>query len=241
MPVCKNCGNIYSKWRSLVSLNQVCAKCEPEWNKKLEEEEKIKKKTEENEAKAKIISIISKHTEGDEVLAYGLGYWDTAGSRVTTGVDKLVGAALLGGWGTMLATVHHQLGIVAITRTHLHLIILNNISGTEIRVTDILSVSETVTSKSFGLTEISVRHHPSTPTLIITGPLRVNVTFPTILELDNNGKSELIHEAIKNKRDPAPKVAADSTIKDHKFCGNCGTRIDVDAKFCTECGIKVIF
>ena len=29
-------------------------------------------------------------------------------------------------------------------------------------------------------------------------------------------------------------------LKDHKFCAECGTKIDKSAKFCSECGTKQI-
>jgi hypothetical protein len=197
MAKCQNCGRELTGLRGVFFI--VCKDCEPLWPKILEERKAVG-------AKDRLDVIIKEYIQGETLKAFGLAYWDTAGSTVSSVMNKAMGAALLGGLGMQMTGKTHRFGIIAATGTHLHIIDLGEVVGEEIRADMIMNRSGQGKEKVFDFCDVILEdsYSKAPNTLCILSPINLKAIFPTSYDPNNKLKGAEIAEVI----DPARKVSS---------------------------------
>ena len=197
MPKCKSCGRPLSTLRGLYSI--ICKECEPSWPR-VEAERKAA------EAKAFIESEIEFCLKGEKYRGYGVAWWDTMGTAVSSVLEKATGAALFGRLGSQMTGKTHRLGVLVLTATKLYIIEMGDIVGEEVDSDTFLVRTGHGKATSYELKDVILQGTLPTKgitftitkgkTLTILEPFQMIVTFPYSYA-GNASNARLIETAIR--------------------------------------------
>jgi hypothetical protein len=199
---CKNCGKqikLFSKY----GLEGSCVECWPIVSAQIQEKEALRRE-EEKQAKLKvesaandcILSLANAHIEGEKLKAFGIAYWDTAGSVVTSFFDKIIGGALFGGIGVGMTGKSHHFGVIAVTDTKLQIIDMGSIVGESIEAKDCINVSMKKSVKAVSIKEL--QFSVLKDSLTLAGGVRLKARFPSLWESGNPEKAKQVAVAIES-------------------------------------------
>jgi len=150
----------------------------------------------ESAAKDRIMSLANAHIEGEKLKVFGIAYWNTAGSVVSSIFDKAIGGALFGGIGSGMTGKTHHFGVIAVTDTKLQIIDMGTIVGESIEAKDCLNASKKESAKAVSVKEL--RFSVLEDSLTLAGMVRLKARFPSLWEGGNQEKARQVAIAIES-------------------------------------------
>ena len=213
MAKCVKCGEKY-KWFTKGGLAAgCCPQCYPKFCKEAEEKklaEENAKRKEEAETKSSLSSLIYNLVNDEKLAVFGVAYWDTAGTALSTTFYKVVGGALLGGIGMQMTGKTHRLGVIAVTDAHLYIVELGQISGegnVKIEKTMLASFDRHVRIASLNQLKATCEESHKSPSLkgytailSLAGEVTIKATFPNSYDPGNACKAAQIAAAINARK-----------------------------------------
>lgn len=202
MPKCKNCGKQISFF-SKYGPDGSCTECWPTVLAQRQEKEALRQEEErqarlkvESAANDRVLSLVNSHIEGEKLNVFGIAYWDTAGSMVSSIFDKIMGGSLFGAIGAGMTSLSHHFGVIAVTDTKLHIIDLGTIVGESIEAKNCLQMSRKKSAKAASIKEI--QFSVLKDSLTLAGAVRLKARFPSLWESGNQEKAGQVAIAIES-------------------------------------------
>ena len=138
----------------------------------------VKQKAEED-AKAGMRLLLSGLITSEAITILGIAHWDTIESTAGTVVGKLMGSALLGGLGWILAGARHRIGVLAVGETELFVLDFGTIYGEDASLNVLLSCTgqPSVKSAPLGALTATCREMDNSAIVSVRGSLKLDATF----------------------------------------------------------------
>jgi hypothetical protein len=204
MAKCKICGKEQNSWTAtgIASKTGLCNACTKIHGEELARKMDLEaKQKDEAEARTLIPSRLKGVVPMEEITTWGVAYWDNAKSAVGTAAGKMLGAAVLGGFGYRLAGSQHRLGVIAVSKSELFVVDLGSLSGESVTVKDIKACSGRPSVKIAPLNALTVscQDQRNSGLLSARGELSIKATIPDFYGVSGSSSAKAIAEAIQGK------------------------------------------
>lgn len=203
MAKCVDCGKQYNWFTKTGMMTGRCNECYAKLREKHETERLAReemKRTGEDDAKARLMSIVKQHIGSEKLKVFGVAYWDTSGTIASSVFDKVVGAALLGGLGSQMTGKTHRVGVIAVAGTRLYIIETGQVVGEKVKASEMLRTSDKISVKSANLKNLKIQDKEAIAlgNLTIMGEIQMKAKFPDSFETGNIHKAIQIASAIES-------------------------------------------